>query len=67
MQCDLRQVRTSAEAAECVKPSITAHPLLPVTGANSVGCCLLFAAATTKDRQEQARTILCAATEKRIL
>lgn len=67
MQCDLRQVRTSAEAAECVEPSIIAHPLLPDTGPSSIGCCLVFASATTKDKQEQARTIICAATEKRIL
>jgi hypothetical protein len=67
MWCDLRLVRTSAEAAECVKPSITAHPVLPASGPNSVGCCLMFAAATTRDMQEQARTILCAATEKHIL
>lgn len=67
MQCDLRQVRINAEAAECVEPGVTAHPLLPATGPNSIGCCLLFAAATTEDRQEQTRTIICAATEKRIL
>lgn len=67
MQCDLRQVRISAEAAECVKPSITAHPVLPASGPNSVGCCLVFGATTTKDDEEQARTTLCAATEKHIL
>ena len=67
MQCDLRQVRISAEAAECVKPSITAHPVLPASGPNSVGCCLVFGATTTKDGEEQARTTLCAATEKHIL
>jgi hypothetical protein len=67
MQCDLRQVRISAEAAECVEPSITANPLLSATGPNSIGCCLVFAAATTKDNQEQARTIICAATEKCIM
>jgi hypothetical protein len=67
MQSDLRLVRISAEAAECVKPSITAHPILPDSGPNSVGCCLVFAAATTKDREEEARTILCAATAEHIL
>jgi len=67
MQCDLRQVRISAEAAECVKPSITAHPVLPSSGPSSVGCCLVFGATTTKDGEEQARTTLCAATEKHIL
>jgi len=67
MQCDLRQVRISAEAAECVKPSITAHPVLPASGPNSVGCCLVFGATTTKDGEEQARTTLCAATENQIL
>jgi hypothetical protein len=67
MLCDLRLVRTSAEAAECVKPNITAHSVLPATGPNVIGCCLMFAAATTKDMQEQPRTILCAATEKYIL
>lgn len=67
MLCDLRLVRASAEAAECVKPSIIARPLLPATGPNNAGCCLMFASATTRDMQEQARTILCAATEKHIL
>jgi len=67
MQCDLRQVRISAEAAECVKPSITAHPVLPASGPNSVGCCLVFGATTTKDGEERARTTLCAATENHIL
>jgi len=67
MQCDLRQVRISAEAAECVKPSITAHPVLPASGPYSAGCCLVFGATTTKDGEDLARTTLCAATEKHIL
>jgi hypothetical protein len=67
MQCDLRQVRIIAEAAECAKPSITAHPVFPASEPNSVGCCLVFGATTTKDGAEQARTTLCAATEKQIL
>ncbi|XP_069684092.1 citron rho-interacting kinase isoform X2 [Periplaneta americana] len=67
MQCDLRQVRSSAEAAECVKPSIVATPLLQDNEPSRLGCCLLFAASTTKDEKDHARTILCAATEKRIM
>jgi hypothetical protein len=67
MQCDLRLVRISAEAAECVKPSISAHPVLPASGPDSLGCCLVFGAATTKDGEGHPRTVLCAATEKCIL
>jgi hypothetical protein len=67
MQCDLRQVRISAEAADCVEPSITAHPVLPASGPDSVGSCLMFGANTTKDCEEQACTTLCATTEKHIL
>ncbi|KAJ9599608.1 hypothetical protein L9F63_009925, partial [Diploptera punctata] len=59
IHCDLRQARINAEALECVHPSITGKAILP--------SCLTYAAATTQDRQEQPRTIICAASEKKVV
>ncbi|GLH00471.1 Serine/threonine-protein kinase Genghis Khan [Gryllus bimaculatus] len=63
VQCDLHQLRSAAEAAECSRPSISMQPVIPAS--MDPTCCHLFA--VSPPSSHNADVILCVATSDKLI